>query len=271
MSWQPDDPADPRRRFGPVAARYQRGRPSYPSELIDWVLAQAGLPPRAAGPPVARLADIGCGTGIATRLLAARGYDVVGVDPSEDMLAEARAQGGGAIYRLGEAGDTSLATSSCDLLTVAQALHWFDLDAALAEFARVLRPGGTCAAFWNERAPGAFDDDYEPLLWRFSREYRGRSHAEAVLGPLRAFPRVLDLREARFSARQTLDFAALSDRVHSSSYVAHGVDDRQGFEAELRRLFERHARDGRVTLAYESLALAWRLDAGDPAGRPASR
>ncbi len=252
--------ADPRQRFDGVAASYQRGRPTYPSALVDWVLAQAGLASQApAGPdvsPAARLADVGCGTGIATRLLAARGYDVTGVDPSEAMLDEARALGG-ARYVRGEACATTLPDASVALVTVAQALHWFDLDAALCEFARILRPGGVCAAFWNERRSNALDADYEPLLLRFSSAYRGRSHATPVLASLRASARVVGLREARFATRQELTRAAFFDRVHSSSYVAHGVADRAGFEAALGALFERHARDGRVTLEYETLAVAW--------------
>jgi ubiquinone/menaquinone biosynthesis C-methylase UbiE len=286
------DCADPRARFGPVAARYQRARPSYPSALVDWVLAQAGLrsplprhggegqgegvgaalstsgqpspypSPAGAGEGsarAARIADVGCGTGIATRLFAARGLAVVGVDPSEGMLAEARAAGGGATYVRGEAAATTLAGASIDLVIVAQALHWFDLDAALAEFARILRPGGACAAFWNERARSAFEDDYEPLLLRFSREYKGRGHAMPVLAGLRASPRVQDLREERFTYHQDLDREALLDRVRSSSYVAHGVEDHAGFDAAVSALFERHQQGGRVRLDYDTLAVAWRL------------
>lgn len=257
------DPADPRARFGPVAGRYQRARPSYPSALVDWVLAQAGLPAHVERAPgrVPRIADVGCGTGIATRLFAARGFDVVGVDPSAGMLDEARAAGGGAAYVLGEAAATTLAPASVDLVIVAQALHWFDLDAALGEFTRILAPGGTCAAFWNERAVNAFEADYEPLLRRFSREYKSRSHATPVLAALRASPRVQELREARFTYRQDLDREALFDRVHSSSYVAHGVADRAGFDAALSALFERHQQGGRVALDYDTLAVAWRLRA----------
>ncbi len=322
-----DDPADPRARFGPVAARYQRGRPSYPSALVDWVLAQAGLPARATSGAAARLADIGCGTGIATRLFAERGFDMIGVDPSAAMLDEARARGG-ATYVLGEATATTLPDASVALVIVAQALHWFELDPALREFERrvVIEPGGTassppdpprfasgvnpaaersrvqpggtassppgpprssagvnpteerslvqpgetasshpdppraggvCAAFWNQRAPSAFDDDYDPLLRRFSTTYQGRSHAAPVLAELRASPRVAELRQARFAASQILDQDALLDRVHSSSYVAHGVTERAAFDAALRQLFERHQQGGRVTLEYETLAVAW--------------
>ena len=118
---------DPRDRFSAAADLYHRYRPSYPEALLGWIERTTGLPPPA------RVADVGCGTGISSRPLAERGYAVTGVDPNEAMLAHARAAGG-ADYRLGSATDTGLPGGSFDLVTVAQAFHWFDVPAALAEF-----------------------------------------------------------------------------------------------------------------------------------------
>src|SRR5512139_2540316 len=115
---------DPRERFAGAASGYARFRPSYPAVLLDRVLAEAGV--RAGD----RVADVGCGTGILTRLLAERGLSVTGIDPNEDMLAEARAAGGRAEYRRGEAAASGLADASAALVTAAQAFHWFDADAA---------------------------------------------------------------------------------------------------------------------------------------------
>src|SRR4051794_5837957 len=83
---------DPKERFSATAAIYGQYRPSYPAELFDWLERVTGIVPPA------RIADVGCGTGIATRQLAARGYDVVGVDPNEDMLARARAESPGLLF-----------------------------------------------------------------------------------------------------------------------------------------------------------------------------
>jgi SAM-dependent methyltransferase len=77
------DPVDPRQRFAGAASGYARFRPSYPDALVDRVLAESGARPGD------RVADVGCGTGIFTRLLAARGLDAVGVDPNEDTPAVA--------------------------------------------------------------------------------------------------------------------------------------------------------------------------------------
>ena len=155
---------DSRERFSAAADLYHRYRPSYPDALVDWIERTAGLLPPA------RVADVGCGTGISTRLIAARGFDVTGIDPNEAMLAHARAAGG-ARYRRGTATETGLGDRSVDLVTVAQAFHWFDVPAALAEFRRILAGPGWCAAFWNLRAAAPFMDDYDRLLRAQSSQY----------------------------------------------------------------------------------------------------
>jgi len=68
-------------RFSGAAAGYARFRPGYPEALVDWVVAESAV--REGD----RVVDVGCGTGILTRMLARRGFDVVGIDPNEDMLA----------------------------------------------------------------------------------------------------------------------------------------------------------------------------------------
>src|SRR5204862_430554 len=108
--------SETRTRYAGAAQHYDRSRPSYPAALIDWIIAGTHAPP-------ARVADIGCGTGIATRLFAARGFDVVGVDPSEEMLAFAH-RAGMARYVCAHAAATSLASGSIDLVVAAQCFHW---------------------------------------------------------------------------------------------------------------------------------------------------
>jgi SAM-dependent methyltransferase len=244
---------DPRDRFSGAAAGYARHRPSYPMAIVEGILAAAGVRP---GDPAA---DVGCGTGIFTRLLAHRGLDVTGIEPNESLLAQARAEGGPARYQRGEAEATGLPGASIALVTVAQAFHWFDLDRTLAEFHRILRPGGHVTAIWNLRAESPFHDDYEALQHRFCREYRTLEGWEECLDRLRANPRVASPRGIEAPFAQHFDLDGLRGRAWSSSYVIHGVDDREGFDAGLRELFEAHAREGVLEFPYRTVALVFRI------------
>ncbi|GAA3806565.1 class I SAM-dependent methyltransferase [Cellulomonas soli] len=154
------------------AAVYQATRPTYPAEAVRWCV-----------PPGARDAvDLAAGTGKLTARLAELGLHVTALEPSDAMRGELLAAVPGVEARPGSAERTGLPDGVADVVTVAQAWHWFDETAASAEIARVLRPGGTLAVLWNVRDPdvdwvAAFTeiihrgDDLEP------------SHRSPSLGP----------------------------------------------------------------------------------------
>ena len=125
--------------FGAEAAAYERGRPSYPPEAIDWLL-----------PPGARdVLDLGAGTGKLTTRLVERGLGVVAVDPIPEMLELLSNSLPDTPALLGTAEDIPLPDNSVDAVLVAQAWHWFDVELAVKEVARVLRPGGRLGLVWN--------------------------------------------------------------------------------------------------------------------------
>jgi SAM-dependent methyltransferase len=127
--------------FGSQAAAYERGRPSYPPEAIDWLL-----------PPGARnVLDLGAGTGKLTTRLVERGLDVVAVDPIAEMLEVLSGSLPATPALLGTAEEIPLADDSVDAVLVAQAWHWVDPQRAIPEVARVLRPGGRLGLVWNTR------------------------------------------------------------------------------------------------------------------------
>lgn len=131
--------------FGSQAAAYERGRPSYPPEAVDWLLA--------SGPdaPVRDVLDLGAGTGKLTSRLVERGLDVVAVDPIAELLDVLRTTLPDTPALLGTAEQIPLPDNSIDAVLVAQAWHWFDPERAGAEIARVLRPGGRLGLLWNVR------------------------------------------------------------------------------------------------------------------------
>ncbi|MDI3314755.1 MAG: class I SAM-dependent methyltransferase [Mycobacterium sp.] len=127
--------------FGAEAAAYERGRPSYPPEAIDWLL-----------PAGARdVLDLGAGTGKLTARLVERGLHVVAVDPIPEMLDVLRSSLPETPALLGTAEEIPLADNSVDAVLVAQAWHWFDPARAIPEVTRVLRPGGRLGLVWNTR------------------------------------------------------------------------------------------------------------------------
>jgi SAM-dependent methyltransferase len=191
----------------------------------------------------------------------------VGVDPNHDMLAEARVAGGAAGYVRAEAAATGLGTGSVALATVAQAFHWFDVDAALAELHRLLRRGGHLAVLWNQRAESPSMSEYDALLRRYSDEYAVLDKWEATLDRLRVHPRIQAPRQHEARNAQRFDLAGLLGRAWSSSYVRRGVKDRDGFDAALRALFETHAQGGVVEFPYRTVAMVARVGDGG-AGAP---
>jgi SAM-dependent methyltransferase len=140
---------DPRRErslsFGSQAAAYERGRPSYPPEAVDWLLAPTDT-------WVARdVLDLGAGTGKLTTRLVERGLQVIAVDPIAEMLEMLRTALPDTPALLGSAEQIPLPDNAVDAVLVAQAWHWFDPERAVAEIARVLRPGGRLGVLWNTR------------------------------------------------------------------------------------------------------------------------
>lgn len=233
----------PHTRFSITVADYTRGRPSYPPALVDAVLALT---------PGRRVADLGCGTGLASRQFAAAGCDVVGIDPNAEMLAAAVSKGG-ARYLAGDATRTTLASGSVDLVIVAQAFHWFPVDAALAEIDRILAPGGAVAVFWNRRCKTPALRAYERLLRTYIRDYSRRPTSAPAIADLRA--RLPECRERHFRWQDHLDRDTFHARIRSASYVAHSAEP--GFFETLDPLFHDYQIKGLFPFDYDTVLFTW--------------
>lgn len=167
-------------RFSGLAAEYSRFRPAYPDAAIDWLVRENGLSAQSL------VADIGAGTGIFTGMLLQRGIPVAAVEPNADMAAVSAALHGsrpGFRPVNAPAEDTGLAAASVDLVTAAQAFHWFDPSLFQAECRRILKPGGRVAIVWNTRDPESPAVQQYYQLWA---QHGGHRHARITLGEVDA-------------------------------------------------------------------------------------
>ncbi len=230
--------------FSERADDYERFRPSYPEAAIRYLLA--GLPEPT------QVADIGCGTGISARLLAAAGAEVVGVEPNGPMRERALAAAGGPRYVEGTAEATGLADDSVDLVVCAQSFHWFDGEPALAEFRRILKPGGRLALMWNMRQDAVgFGKPYAAVVKRAKEHTRagGRVVRNARVGDPAASELFTNQRTCPFPNDHVLTWDEVRGRSASASYFPERGALRDELFAALREGFDAYAVNGKVTLA----------------------
>lgn len=131
--------------FESIGADYDRYRPGFPAEAIDLVAPER----------VGTVLDLGAGTGKFTELLVGRADRVIAIEPSEPMLAVLRAKLPSVDSLAGTAEQIPVEDSSVDVVTVAQAFHWFDRQRACAEISRILVPGGALGLIWNHSDPAS--------------------------------------------------------------------------------------------------------------------
>jgi SAM-dependent methyltransferase len=221
--------------FARAADVYERARPEYPPEAVAWLVDRLELRPGRV------VVDVAAGTGKLTRLLVPTGARVVGVEPLAEMRSVLRRAVPEAEALEGTAEALPLPDACADALTVAAAFHWFRHDEALAEFTRVLRPGGRLAIVYNLRDP---ESELQQELSRMIER-----HADVELARLRGIDTRAILEEsglfgpaehAEFRHEQRFDPDGLVERVSSISYVAllEG-HEREELLAQVRELGER--------------------------------
>ena len=222
--------------FARSAAAYERGRPEYPSEA----LSALGIAPGDV------VLDLAAGTGKLTRPLLETGAEVIAVEP----VAEMRAALPASVRALdGTAERIPVDDYAVDLVTVAQAFHWFDGEAALTEIHRVLRSGGRLALVWNRRVE---DAPVNLAIDALVDPHRAGTPTHRGEGWRAAFDRTSlfgPLEEHTFANEQHLDADGLEARVASISFIASLPDDER---AEVVAAARALAADGPVTIPYRT-------------------
>jgi SAM-dependent methyltransferase len=237
--------------FGVAADAYERGRPTFPPEALAALVRGTGIGPGSV------IVDLAAGTGKLTRHLVPIAAEVLAVEPVDAMRRQLERAVPGARTVGATAEAMPFADASVDVVTVAQAFHWFDAPRALDEIARVLRIGGSLGIIWNirdERVAWVAD------LTRIMEPYRGDTPTHRTGAWRRAVeddPRFTPLVERSFPSEQHLSPDGVVDRVTSVSFIAALSDAERGsVEARVRALLASDA----DTRGRDDLVLPYRTD-----------
>jgi ubiquinone/menaquinone biosynthesis C-methylase UbiE len=252
--------ANPTGRFTGLAEIYAQCRPDYPAAALDFIVQRCDLRPGDG------VVDVGAGTGIFSRLLAQRGLAMTGIEPNAEMRAQAEAAASSLLptvahgepgagrapeYRTGTGEETGLPAGFAQAVVCAQAFHWLKADLALAEFHRILMPGGWTALVWNER------DESDPFTGAYGQVIRGFPGASALEAARHRAGQAL-LEHPLFQAGTVSPFPHLQEmtaeqmigRAFSASYAPQETGLRELKTAELQAVFGRFAETGRVVMRY---------------------
>lgn len=245
---QPPAGAAPTERFTRRADAYRRYRPGYPPALIECILEAA---------PAARervVVDLGSGTGLSAEPFLQRGCRVFGVEPNDAMRAageEALAAYPDFASVAATAEATTLPAGVAHIISAGQALHWFRLDEARAEIARIAAPGAQLAIFWNTRADDAtsFMRGYHALVQKHSTDFQQVYHGNVGDAEIHALFGALP-QELAFPWTQLLTWEEMEGRTRSSSYMPDSGPALDSLRDELQALFAAHAAADRVEMHY---------------------
>jgi ubiquinone/menaquinone biosynthesis C-methylase UbiE len=236
-----------------------RYRPRYPRGLIDLLQKECGLAREYV------VADVGAGTGILTELFLQNGNRVYGVEPNDEMRGAAESQLHGyplftSVAATAEA--TSIVEHSVNMITVAQAFHWFKHDLARQEFKRILTPKGWVVLVWNlEKAPVTpFDLAFEKF-WQTYLDPNKKFGRGQRPDYITNFFGEEYLKEASLENPQVCDYETFRGRILSSSYSPRVDDPRYPLMlAEIKDIFDEYKVDEKVTIAYETRIIYGHLE-----------
>lgn len=233
-------------KFSGKAEVYSKYRPSYPCSLIDWIYEKTSAK---------NVVDIGAGTGIFTQCLLIKPWHVTAVEPNDDMLYYLKQLSGKIQVVKASAENTELKPNTYDLITVAQAFHWFDKSMFKQECKRILTPNGKLAVVFNRRCQNDFNHERNKICMKYCGSY----HSGHVNTGYADFDGDKFLRNEYF---KTVDYFSAENKVQMSkerfigdnlsrSYALKPSDKHyEMFVAELEDVFEKYSSDGVIYNEY---------------------
>lgn len=234
-------------KFTGKATLYAKYRPSYPEKLIEWLCENTNAK---------EVADIGAGTGIFTKCLLEKNWKITAVEPNDDMLSElTRTVGNDVKIVKASAENTYLEANSFDLITVAQAFHWFDKELFKTECKRILMPNGFLAVIFNSRCQTEVAKERNKVCMKYCGQY----HSGHVHTGYADFDGENYLQNEYFSKCQTVKFENpyfltkeqfIGDNLSRSYALKKGDKNYNAFLADLENVFDNFSENGLVAQPY---------------------
>jgi SAM-dependent methyltransferase len=234
--------------FGRVSNLYESARPGYPSKLIDDILKISKI--KKSG----KILDVGCGPGKATKLFAKKGYSIIGIDISKDLISIAK-KNSKASYKTVSFEDAKFKPKTFDVITSAQAWHWIDPEIALPKANKLLKDNGYLALFWKfEEA-----DKFIRKLIRLYVKYCGKSgrkptsirDAESMLKGSDLF---YPYKKKEYLVNMEFTREKYYDMIHTFSWIINlSGKAKKDFESKLNDLLSKKGESFTVLFKYTLL------------------
>jgi len=237
---------DSKKLFSDRVDNYVKFRPSYPMELISFLL-ENGINTDST------VCDIGSGTGILSELLLEQNINVIGVEPNDEMRNYSeRLLSKYSEFRsiAASAEDTGLSDNSVDIITAAQAFHWFDRQKCRKEFIRILKKEGIVFLIWNRRDNSTtLLKSYEEVQKKFGTDYQKVNHQNIDDKEIKKF--LKSYNKKQFYNSQKLDWEGFLGRAMSASYTPSQDDYRfNDFKESLKSIYDKNEKEGFVIIKY---------------------
>jgi ubiquinone/menaquinone biosynthesis C-methylase UbiE len=237
-------------RFSDRVDNYQKYRPSYTDETIDYIFNNFGLSNDSV------IADIGSGTRIFTEKLLKRCKKVYAVEPNPEMrIAADKKLSPYKTYESinGTSENTTLDDKSLNGITVAQAFHWFNIEKTKEEFKRILKKDGYIFLIWNKRVSNTpFLSTYEKILIENIPEYSVVTHNNINEDIIKGFL-TKDYSKASFSNNQVFDLKGVLGRLNSSSYTPKENTKEYGLiKVLISKAFTQYSENGFISFNYNT-------------------
>lgn len=235
-------------KFSGKADIYSKYRPAYPKKITEYIST-------FITDPRSTIADIGAGTGIFTKCLCYLGCNIICVEPNTDMLmkaAENLCNYEKVTFVRSPAEDTMLAENSVDLVTAAQAFHWFDAEKFRDECRRILKPNGKVMLLWNTIENGSeLVSQINDISSRYCEDFRTRKGLNTPLNKssevLRNFFTEFDTMIFRNDLQYDMQ-GFIGNRLSRSYSPKESDENYEPYLKELKMLFDKHSADGKITV-----------------------